>query len=268
MRLGERLWAARIALAEAVAHHRAGCLPAVRALLEEQWRQAELVPQLETQIVAHLGLVELESGHLDRAIGLLHRALELAELRGERHTVWDVRLNLALADYLRGRWLEARQGFERVLVEAEAESPNHVVLALINLVDVFLALGDVEAGVHVLDRLAGDPSVREAAHYAAELETLKLAVALARGDDASIAAYARAVDAAPGLFGYRRVELLGRACVARGDTERAAAALADLEARAAVAGIDSGDAPVLLAAARLRQLIDATTSVNPRRATT
>ncbi len=97
----------------------------------------------------------------------------------------DARNNLAVAAFMRGHLLEARRELQRVL----AGAPDHVN-ALMNLCDVEIAAGDLQAAIRACDAFLDRQPHTEVARQRFDLlvEATRLALAGARGLQAAASA--------------------------------------------------------------------------------
>jgi tetratricopeptide (TPR) repeat protein len=133
-------------LAEAVALHASG----LTDLAIDQYDAILVVEPGNALALYNLGQISQQRGALDRAIDLYDRALQ------NDPSLTSAAFNRAIALRDSGRESEAVTGFEAII----ADDPESVG-ALFNLGNLYIALGDPERGVALINRaIELDPSLR------------------------------------------------------------------------------------------------------------
>lgn len=128
---------------QALNHHQRGEYP----LAEHLYRRVLSLQPQHAGALHYLGVLAMQAGHLDDAVGLMQQALSLES------GIPDYFSNLGNALARLGRWQEAAGQFERALALNPAFAEAHS-----NLANVYKQLGNFEAALNHLQRaIAGDP---------------------------------------------------------------------------------------------------------------
>lgn len=222
-----------------------GRLSEALALLDELEPQAEELggswPLMAWNARAN---VLLEQGDIEAAAELYRRALETSERRGDRRRAALYLANLAGCRYRQGRYQEAMAGYGESLARFEELGLGFEIgRAHLNLANVELVLGDLEAAVAALERARATFRELESVDdvVSCDLTLASVQITRERWDEARALALAGLEQARerddPGNE-LRALFLLGRIDLATERPEAAAASLSEVAERSAAGGLD------------------------------